>query len=387
MPLLSLLLLLPIVEAAELTDLAPAMRGDIAVRYDWDAERARLQESGETVGKRVIAAHTVTWSGSFSFIDGAAAFFEIPHIAAEKVRYPEANAMIFDPTADAGTMLNTSKLADPPEIRGTGVGGMWIGLRGTPVSEQLFGKRGDRTTWMLETAVRFKDKTNLWTYGPRGTRGAGPGAPAVRLATTISTTKGDASPYVDVRWERSGRITTDLVDENENVLATGVELRPASTVGLSVGTDLLLEEYGTDGAQVAMDFRGTFAYRTWQDIPSGIYLPDILDASTGLVANESETASVMFLTGVNWRIHEYVQLNISGEVGTGTPRRAENFYPVSTGMGNVLWGLTTDLTFRLRDPMFDRLTPATNTPATALPSTTPPPTTTPPGAPTPPVGG
>jgi hypothetical protein len=334
-------------------------RGDVAVRYDLDGEAARLLEGGEQVGRRNITDHVVTWTGSFSFYEGVSAFFEIPHYAAQKVTYPEASQMAFDPAVDAGTMLGTPAIADPAGIRGSGVGGTWWGFRGTPLSETLWGDRGDRTTWMLEAAYRFKDKTNLWTYGPRGTRGAGPGAPAFRLGTTISTTKGEAQPYLKVQWTRTGRINTDIVDEDERVVARGVELRPASELDLGLGTELQVAEYGEQGAQVALDFRGTFSYRSWQDIPSGIYLPDVLEASKSQVATESETASVLGQFGVNWRFHEYVQLNVAGEVGTNTPRRAEHFYPVSTGMGSVLWGVTTNLRFRLRDPMFDRLTPAT----------------------------
>ncbi len=354
-----LLLLLPMSQAAELTELAPMFRGDVAVRYDLDGEAARLLEGGEQVGRRNITDHVVTWTGSFSFYEGVSAFFEIPHYAAQKVTYPEASQMAFDPAVDAGTMLGTPAIADPAGIRGSGVGGTWWGFRGTPLSETLWGDRGDRTTWMLEAAYRFKDKTNLWTYGPRGTRGAGPGAPAFRLGTTISTTKGEAQPYLKVQWTRTGRINTDIVDEDERVVARGVELRPASELDLGLGTELQVAEYGEQGAQVALDFRGTFSYRSWQDIPSGIYLPDVLEASKSQVATESETASVLGQFGVNWRFHEYVQLNVAGEVGTNTPRRAEHFYPVSTGMGSVLWGVTTNLRFRLRDPMFDRLTPAT----------------------------
>lgn len=362
-PLLLPFTLIGVAQAAELTELAPALRGDVSVRYDLDAAHADLIEAEEDVGRRVIQAHTITWAGSFSPVDGAAVFLEMPHIAAERVRYPDAATMAFDPAADQGTMRGTSPIDDPAELRGSGVGGVWLGVRGTPLSEALWAGRGDRTTWMLEGAYRFGDKTNLWTYGPRGTRGAGPGAPAFRLLTTVSTTKGDAEPYVRARWVRSSRINTDIVNAQDNVVATGIELRPESTFDLSVGSELEVSRYGEDGARVALDFRGTLGYHTWQDIPSGIYLPDVLEASTGQVATQSERVTAAGQFGVNWRFHEYVQLNVAGEVGVHTPYRAEHFYPVSAGTG-VLWGVTTALRFRLRDPMFDRLAPAApDTPA------------------------
>jgi hypothetical protein len=378
MTLLSALLLLPFTHigearAAELTELAPALRGDVSVRYDLDAAHADLLEGDEQVGRRVLQSHTITWAGSFSPIDGAALFVEMPHIAAERVRYPQAAAMAFDPAADQGTMLGTPTIDDPAELRGAGVGGVWLGVRGTPLSEALWSARGDRTTWLLEAGYRFRDKTNLWTYGPRGTRGAGPGAPAFRLLTTVSATKGDAEPYVRARWVRSSRINTDIVDAQGRTVATGLELRPESTFDLGVGTELEVSRYGEDGARVALDFRGTLAYHTWQDIPSGIYLPDVLDASVGQVATQSERVTAAGQFGVNWRFHEYVQLNVAGEVGVHTPYRAEHFYPVDAGTG-LLWGVTSSLRFRLRDPMFDRLAPATpDTPAVRpAPLATPP---------------
>jgi len=381
MTLISAMLLLPftqfgVAHAAELTELAPALRGDVSVRYDLDAAHADLVEGDEDVGRRVMQSHTITWAGSFSPIDGGAIFLEMPHVAAERVRYPSAATMAFDPAAGQGTMLDTSTIDDPSELRGSGVGGVWLGLRGTPLSEALWSSRGDRTTWLIESAYRFADKTNLWTYGPRGTRGAGPGAPAFRLLTTVSTTKGDAEPYLRARWVRSSRINTDIVNAQDNVVATGLELRPESTFDLTVGTELEVSQYGEDGARVALDFRGTLSYRTWQDIPSGTYLPDILDASRGQVATQSERVTAAGQFGVNWRFHEYVQLNVAGEAGIHTPHRVEHFYPVSAGPG-ILWGVTSSLRFRLRDPMFDRLAPA-------VPDT---PAVRPPPVASPPVGG
>jgi len=349
--------------AAELTELAPALRGDVSVRYDLDAAHADLQEGGETVGRRVQQAHTVTYKGTFSVLDGAAVFLEVPQIAAERVSYPSAAAMAFDPAADQGTAVDTPKLSRPAGIEGSGVGGVWLGLRGTPLSEELWANRGDRATWMLEAGYRLQDRTNLWTYGPRGTRGAGPGAPAFRLVSTASTTKGKAEPYVRAAWVRTGRINTDIVDERGRTLASGVELRPESRFGLGVGTEVEVRRYGSDGARVALDFRGSLTYHSWQDIPSGTYLPDVLEASVGEVATQSERVGAAGRFGVNWRFHEYVQLNLAGEAGVHTPYRAEHFYPVSAGPG-LVWGATASLRFRARDPMFDGLTPSSvDTPA------------------------
>ena len=349
--------------AAELTELAPALRGDVAVRYDFASAHADLLEQDATVGQRVLRTHTVTYAGSFSPIDGAAVFFEVPQIPSQTVSYTEAREMAFDPAADQGTSVGTSTIQNPTGVEGSGVAGVWLGVRGTPLSESLWAGRGDRTTWLLEAGYRLKDDTNLWTYGPDGSRGAGPGAPAFRLVSTTSTTKGSAEPYVRARWIRTGRINTDIVNDRGQTLATGVELRPESRFDLGVGTELEVSQGPADGARVALDFRGTLAYHSWQDIPSGIYLPDVLEASRSQVATQSERVTATGRFGINWRFHEYVQLNVAGEAGVHTPYRVEHFYPVTTGPG-LVWGVTTTLRFRFRDPMFDAPSPAsTETPA------------------------
>ena len=48
--------------AAELTELAPALRGDVAVRYDFASAHADLLEQDATVGQRVLRTHTVTYA-------------------------------------------------------------------------------------------------------------------------------------------------------------------------------------------------------------------------------------------------------------------------------------------------------------------------------------
>ncbi len=356
-PALTLLasMVLPAAQAAEVTELAPMLRGDVQLRYDIDAERGRLVEGDQTVGRRVLTDHTLNWTGSFSILQGAALFIELPQSLSQRVAFKDAHAMGFDPVDDVGTMVDTPALADADPTVGSGMGGTWLGMKGAPFSETLY-QRGDRVSWLLEAAVRFKDKTNFWTYGPRGTRGGGPGAPAFRLRGAFSTTHRSAQPYLVATWTRAGRINTDVVDDAGRVVARDLELRPSSDVELVTGSELNVAQYG-DGARVDLDFKGRFGYRSWQDIPSGLYLPDVLDASRALTATESEYAYVSGGFGVNWRIIHYLQWNVSGDVGFTTPRTIEHFYPVSTGMGTMTWGVTTSLRFRIRDELFATVKP------------------------------
>ena len=345
--------------AAEVTELAPMLRGDLDLRYNFDTDSSRLVEAGEEVGKRVLAAHQLTYAGEFSFIKGAGVFFEIPHPVSQTITFPDAHEMSIDADfgagKEAGTMIGSDELSTPPEVKGSGIGGTWVGLRGTPFSEELFQRRGDRVSWLLEVGYRFKDKSNFWTLNDSGNRGAGDGAPAFRLNAAFSTTYRANQPYLTVGLVRTGRIDVDVADADGTTVATGLIIRPASVYDLGVGTELLAGEYdaGETKGQVKLDFNLHFGYRSWQDIPSGIYLPSILDLTRSIAVTESEYAYAKGGLGVNWRIVEYAQLNVAGDVGTATPQRIEHPYPVDTAMGNVEWGIHTVLRFRARDPLFE----------------------------------
>ena len=344
-------------QAAEVTELAPMLRGDVQVRYDLDAERGRLMEAGDPVGRRALTNHQVTWSGSFSFYSGAALFVEMPYMASERVRFDDATAMTYDPILDRGTLVGSDPLRGGQPTVGSGLGGTWVGLRGAPYHQDLFADRGDRASLLFEAAWRFQDDTNFWTYGPRGERGGGAGAPAFRLRGAFSTQHRSAEPYLAATWTVPSRIRTDVVAPNGRTVAQGLTLRPASEVELLAGAELNVHEYQEGGA-LALDFRSRFGYRSWQDIPSGLYLPSVLDASEGLAATESDYVYLSGSFGLNWRIVHYLQWNVSGEFGVTSPRRIEHFYPVSTGMGTHTWGVTTALRFRVRDDLFEKVQPA-----------------------------
>lgn len=343
--------LLPAAHAAEVTELAPRNRGDIEIRYDLAAESGELVQDGKSVGSRDLADHVITYTGNFSFYTGSAFFFEVPQHVSQTVKYADTQQMVYDPLNDAGTMINTPGAAEATDLDGHGLGGVWIGLRGTPISQEIWAARGDRSTWLIEGALRFRDKTNFWTT-EGGERGAGEGAPAYRLRTAFSTSHGRAQPYLVGTLTRTGRINLDVVEEDGTTVARGLEVRPASTVDVLVGSELLAGTYGTDGAEVQVDFRTRFTYTGWQDIPSGTFLPSVLDASKGSAATETEHLSFTGGLGIHWRFVEYVQLNLSGEVGVRTPRQVEHFYPVTTNMGDIAWGIHTGLRFRARDPLF-----------------------------------
>ncbi|MFT5685220.1 MAG: hypothetical protein ACI8RZ_006169 [Myxococcota bacterium] len=353
MSLSSLLLLLPsLAGAAEVTELAPQLRGDLGFRFDSFTQYDRLHEDGEQVGRRQLNSNQLTLAGAFSFIDGAGLFFEIPRIS-DRISYPEANLMAFDPNSDSGTMLGTEALTGDVGLEGAGFGGTWLGLRGSPIHEDLFAHRGDRSSWLFEAGYRFADKTHLWTVDS-GQRGSGPGASAYRLHGAFSTTHRASRPYLTATFLQSGRLTTDVTDET-GTLISNAEISPASRMDLKTGSELYVWVDEDSGSQISLDFSASFGYRSWQTIPSGTYLPSILDASSNVLILESEVTTLDVGFGINARIMEYAQLNIGGEVGTISPQRIEHLYSVETAPGTLDWQLHVEVRFRARDPMFDSL--------------------------------
>jgi hypothetical protein len=348
----SLLLMSSLAGAAEVTELAPQYRGDIGFNFDSYTQYDRLVEDDSQVGRRQLRNNQLTLKGGFSFLQGAGVFFEIPRYT-DRITYPEANLMAFDPNSDSGTMVGSDTLNDQVGLEGAGFGGTWLGLRGAPIHEDLFAHRGDRSSWLFEVGYRFADKSHLWALNG-DQRGAGPGASAYRLHGAFSTTHRASRPYIAATFLQSGRLTTDVTDET-GTLISNAEIQPASRMDLKTGSELFLWIDEESGSQISLDFNASFGYRGWQTIPSGTYLPSILDASQNVLILESEVTTLDVGLGLNARIMEYAQLNIGGEIGTISPQRIEHLYSVETAPGTLDWQLHVEARFRARDPLFNSL--------------------------------
>ena len=351
-PFIALLIQVPAALAAEVTEIAPKLRGDLGLSYDTLVQRDRLEEDGTEVGQRVLASSQLTLEGSFSFTHGAALFFAVPRFS-DSIRFPEGSEMAFDPNTDSGTMIGTDPLDAAVSVEGKGLGGTWIGLRGAPFHEDLFASRGDRSSWLLEAGYRFADKTPLWTI-TEGQRGAGPGSSALRLRGAFSTTHRSAQPYITTSLLRSRTQTIDVYDAS-GLAISAAEITPASEAAMSAGVELFVFQHEESGSHVSLDFRTSFAYQSWQTLPSGLYIPSILSASRSVLVTQSERTTADLGLGINSRIKEYAQLNVGGTIGTSSPQQIEHLYAVSTAPGTLRWGMHVEARFRARDPLVAQL--------------------------------
>lgn len=363
------------------SDFPPWLRGDVVVHYDLDSTTGRLFEDESAVGQVRHQSHVMTYEAVFTAWHGLAVTVAMPHWVGESVRFSDARAMAFDPAANSGTMVDTGSLGNPDPVTGSGVGGAWLGLRGTPMHQDIFASRGDRVSWVMDVAYRFRDQTPFWTYGPRDKRGGGPGAGAFRFRTLVSTTHNRSSPYLVADLTRSFRLETDIVDDSGQTVATGMTIQPASSVAMTLGTEINAVEYG-QGARLDIDLRSRFGYRSWQDLPSGTFLPSVLDSSQGVTATMSETSYLTLGGGVHWRFIDYLQLDILGDVGVNTGGRVEHHYPVDVELGALEWQVQSALRFRIRDLLIEQIQDAA-----ARPNGAPPPPLAPASPPPPPATG
>ena len=191
---------------------------------------------------------------------------------------------------------------------------------------------------------RFRDKSSLWTTDGTN-RGAGPGSAAFQLKTAFSTTIGWSQPYLTLGMLR----TVPLRDIDNTGLQADQIIQTSSSLDMTAGTEIVAISRDSSGARFAIDLHGNFGLRSWEDIPSGVMLPSILDASSTLVATEGEHSYVNGGLALRYRVFEWVQLDVGGDLGMVMPYQVEHFYPVSTGMGTVAWSMGTRLTVRGRD--------------------------------------
>lgn len=335
--------------AAEVTDLPPQWRGDISIDYLATVVPDSLSESQSTVGERRAVDHELTYSAIFGFTDYLAMELALPQQASSRITFKNMNRLVYDPIMETGTMLGTGRDEDT-KTEGSGSGGLWLRVMTTPLSETTFSDRGDQISWLMGLGYQFADSTSLWNSENHG--GAGPASPAFEFTSVWSTKNRMAEPYIGVVWTH--RFATD-VDVGNKLIAAKDPSRLDITAGLEI---LLLEDNNWPnklGTELALDLHATFGHQSWGDGISGIELANALSISEGASVTQGETNSLWGGADIRWRIVRYLDWTVSTEIGGPFGRRLEHPYAVASDPdGKMGWKLGTGLTFRMRDPLFDK---------------------------------
>ncbi|MFT4626025.1 MAG: hypothetical protein ACI8PZ_004696 [Myxococcota bacterium] len=352
--------------AAEVTDLPPERGALVRLSYEGTHTTGGLEEEGERISERRVTRHDLFWQAEVSPARGLAANIGLEHSAGFTFRYPDARPMIFEPTTGAGTYLFSRPNGDA-EVDAAGVTGVWLGLAATPYSE-LFDKQ-HLATWRFDVALRpGSPKRNLWT-AKNGKRGPAPGGTGIRLAGAFSRDLGVGNPYMQFEYLHEGAVTVDLEDEEGKVYARRVELKPASTVEVTGGVEIVAWRQAETGQRASADLSLTAGYRTWQDVGSGVLLPNVLDGSRQIAITEGEAIYVRGRIGADVHAMDAVRTRLGATLGWQTPTRPEHVYQVTTTPGTVTIGWF--LTVEGRAPFSDLFGAAESPPPVAPDPTTP----------------
>lgn len=319
----------PAVFATDITAMPPALRGDIHVGYSGDFGFVGLEEGSAYVGRADLFRHDMLFGGEFAPIRGLAINLQVPYTPSWSLKWLEARKMAYDPVQNTGSYATGETINDPPKLTASGTDGVWIGLAFAPFSAS-YGKGllKQNVDWRLGLQYRTGGGSTLWS-APDGHRGVAPGGSAWRLTAAFSTRRGDSCPYLGLDAVFEGKpVVLDIVDESGTTWATGLPIDAASHVDVRAGVEITDQEIAETGYRFAWDLYMGFGYTTWQDIPSGIFLPSVLDASRTIAVTEGDYVHGKAGMAAIVDINKYAGMRIGVEGGYKMPHTVENVYPI-----------------------------------------------------------
>ncbi|MEZ4241341.1 MAG: hypothetical protein R3F59_35330 [Myxococcota bacterium] len=314
--------------AAEVTELPPPRSGVAGLRYTGAREAGGLEEAGERVADRVVSRHDLDLFASFGLVPGLAATLALDTTPSLHLAYAHTREMRLDPASGTGSYL-AGEPAGQQVIRAGGLEGLWLGVAGAPVSRAA----GERAVWRLDAAVRTPSAgRNLWT-ARNGHRGPAPGGAAVRLAAAFSTDRGAFAPWLRIAYDHELPVRIDVVDEAGTTWAKDLRVAPARTVTASAGSELVALR--SDDVRLVVDPSGSAGYRSWEDVASGVYLPNVLDGGRSVPVTRGDT--VFAEAGVAVGVAVADRLKIRGGLAAtyALPQRLEHLYAVRTTADTV----------------------------------------------------
>ncbi len=87
-----------------------------------------------------------------------------------------------------------------------------------------------------------------------------------------------------------------------------------------------------------------FGYRAWQDMPSGVYLPRVIDAARAIPVTSGDHLTARAGIGLVFDIQESVRGRTAIEGRYTTPYRLEHVYDARTTLDTFTIGWTVELT-------------------------------------------
>lgn len=327
-----------------MTDLPPFLRGDVEVGYTYDRLAGTLKErttDGDVdVAQRQISAHNIAYKATFGAAPGTAVYVGIPHTVLKQVSFQDWSAMVYDPATEAGSYTGTATEADLTVSEGSGIEGVWIGVRGTPFS-QAFTTRHNRFTLLLDGAIRTPSANANWytvtektaVEGLPGLRGVGEGGVGLRILAAASTTFGRSEPYLVFSWDDTLPVEVDVKGNDGSVDIANAELDAGGHFELRIGTELLAGANEASGSRTSIDLHLVTAYTGASTVPTGIELPDVL--VPGILVQSAESLEAGAGLSFNLRFFRNLEVDLWGQGRFRLPHRLESAYPIYSGADTV----------------------------------------------------
>ncbi len=345
------MLLLSLAHAAELTYIPQLWRGDVRVGYGYGFEHGHLVEPdpNPAVEDHQVALaqqdeHFITVGAQATVLPGVALGFETPTWISYRRTWSGASEMVYDPLNDQGSMLTGGDIDDVTRS-GAGPSGTWLYARFTPFNE-VFLNRANRTTWLIEAAYRTPDATHFLMTGDE--LGVGNGSSAWKLSSAWSTHYGTSEPYLSVSLLSQQNTKVDLSDSAGVLVTPNALLKNPRQFNAVTGVEVHTFQNPETRAWFAIDFQIGFEYEEAHDVPSGTFLPSVMQTTDGQVVDMAEHSTVYGGLGLYWRLFRYAKLRMWGQVAYVMPHRVEAPYPVLTGPDTLQVAAGADLTLMVR---------------------------------------
>ncbi len=322
--------------AAEVTDVPPALRGDVHLDYTGSYEQVGLEEGTDTYGIRNTTRHDLGIRLEFSPYRGIIATIGLPITIQQQITFPAARQMLYEPITGEGSFTNGQPIEVDPLVSG-GLQGAWFGAAFVPFSEDY--DRSLPVTARFDLAVRTGGR-NQTLYS--ASRGAAPGGPALRIAGAFSTRQGIANPYLTIDYiNELASDVGEVVDRDGNVWATDLSLKPGSRLDVIGGAELVAFEREETRSRLAIDLHLGIAYRSWEDRASGFWLPDVLEPSRSIAVTRGDYVVVRGGAGIDYHLNRWMGLRLGAEGRYFTPHTIESAYRVRTDGQSfqVAWNL------------------------------------------------
>jgi len=264
-----------VAHAAEVTEMPKALRGTVALDYQFHSESGSIDEDDYDFGKRKLQRHELLTHLEFAPIEWLSLFLEFGSVPAHRRWFEDSYETVPDRQTGLPTFLGADPAETQPDFEGKGFTGAWFGLACAPFPQREGALQP--LTWRLEASLRAPhQKRTLWSVDEKG-RGAAYGASAWQLKGAFSADLGSASPYLVASYTHEGDVEIDLANEEGTLSASNISLHGPSHFDLRSGVELLLYQAPGTDVQTWFHFFLDMGLRGDEWAPTGFHLPIVFE--------------------------------------------------------------------------------------------------------------